>query len=508
VWGRAPFQTATPSPSPAKEGDIWSLFEAQPGATEAKADGEKEGEVPESIIKIGPNSAVETPQLQVDAQGNIRVPGLGGMTFAPNGDIYGSDGTKLYDGATGRWTAASGIADVTAEAVSPTPSGRSPKGSTSGDGASKTNPAPGAEKRQEAKPALPQVRIGDTLEQCIARLGEPKKHFQSFYFKAADWGVSVSFYRGRAVHVAYRKEIAKTAEFGPGEVVFEPATPETEIEALQQRNGGKREWQKTGAVLNEYRQVGGGTKLLVLFPDVKWRTKDGLLHFHYQVSVGPKAIDRLLTASTDGYKKREDGASDHTKMNRDDARIAWGLGLSIASIADADPKEAHDMLQAARSTFTRLRAAEAARAADPSLAIGDLPSKTANPQNDHLAIVKFLGQTGDSILKALGSDEVIAGEPAVAGGFELGRSAPAMLYVYHTGTPQLKADFLEHFAAAGRKSNLPKNLWEPLVEKAPAGVPTEDFLAAMRKMVADVTTFRGLWQEGLRYQPPPVPPGR
>ncbi len=53
----------------------------------------------------------------MDAQGNVKVPGLG-MTFAPNGDIYGSDGTKLYDGATQRWLNQGGAAPT---APSPAP---------------------------------------------------------------------------------------------------------------------------------------------------------------------------------------------------------------------------------------------------------------------------------------------------------------------------------------------------------------------------------------------------
>jgi len=56
----------------------------------------------ESPIKVGPKGEIEVGGTKIDEQGNIYVEGIG-MKFAPNGDIYGLDGTKLYDGATSRW---------------------------------------------------------------------------------------------------------------------------------------------------------------------------------------------------------------------------------------------------------------------------------------------------------------------------------------------------------------------------------------------------------------------
>lgn len=54
------------------------------------------------------NTAV-TPQIEVASNGDVRVPGLGGITFRQNGDILASDGGKLYDGSTGQWSSDSGI---------------------------------------------------------------------------------------------------------------------------------------------------------------------------------------------------------------------------------------------------------------------------------------------------------------------------------------------------------------------------------------------------------------
>jgi len=52
-------------------------------------------------IEVG-GTKIDERGTKIDEQGNIYVDGIG-MRFAPNGDIYGSDGTKLYDGANGRW---------------------------------------------------------------------------------------------------------------------------------------------------------------------------------------------------------------------------------------------------------------------------------------------------------------------------------------------------------------------------------------------------------------------
>ncbi len=69
----------------------------------------------ESPVKVGPKGEIETPGgTWIDEEGNIYVEGIEGK-FAPNGDIYGSDGTKLYDGATSRW--ADGVISLDCEEV-------------------------------------------------------------------------------------------------------------------------------------------------------------------------------------------------------------------------------------------------------------------------------------------------------------------------------------------------------------------------------------------------------
>jgi hypothetical protein len=68
----------------------------------------------ESPIKVGPKGEIEVGGTKIDEQGNIYVDGIG-MKFASNGDIYGLDGTKLYDAATDRW--ADGVISLDCEEV-------------------------------------------------------------------------------------------------------------------------------------------------------------------------------------------------------------------------------------------------------------------------------------------------------------------------------------------------------------------------------------------------------
>jgi hypothetical protein len=88
----------------------------------------------ENPIKVGPKGEIDTGDVKVDAQGNVYVDGLG--WFCANGDIYSSDGTKLYDGATDKWaegvlsdptpTVQPGKGESTPP-VNPCPDQRSPK---------------------------------------------------------------------------------------------------------------------------------------------------------------------------------------------------------------------------------------------------------------------------------------------------------------------------------------------------------------------------------------------
>ena len=143
-------------------------------------------------------------------------------------------------------------------------------------------------------------------------------------------------------------------------------------------------------------------------------------------------------------------------------------------------------------------------AAEPSLIrMPRLPAKTGDPQADFMAIMKFVDQGSGNVLKALGKDKVAAGEPAVAGCFDLGLKANIMLYVHYGGTPGAKAAFREHLAAAGRNSNLPKEHWEPFVETARAGVPIGALSAAFNQMVTSVTKF--LDAKRAEWKPKPKP---
>jgi len=80
---------------------------------EIKRDGTFDGK----LLDKKPGDEYVSDQGIIKADGTVVVPGLGGMTFKPNGDILDSNGEKLFDGATGEWSEGCGVtsANRTAE---------------------------------------------------------------------------------------------------------------------------------------------------------------------------------------------------------------------------------------------------------------------------------------------------------------------------------------------------------------------------------------------------------
>jgi hypothetical protein len=351
---------------------------------------------------------------------------------------------------------------------------------------------PLAARAQQAPGDGPQVRIGDTLEQIAARYGTPKKHPHApiYTLRIANWWVDIHPYRGRADRVIYSQDIGGDADVSTHQLLSLVTSPDEELLTLRKLNGGAREWiaDSTDSV-PEYRRVIADRTIELMLPSVWWKTTDGLLLFNLKVNVFDQTVKKFLSVQTNGYSERR---RDPVKVNREDAKAAWTMGVTIGAAAGSfiksDLREASRQIGAARSQFGRIRAAQAARAADPSMPIPSLPAKSADGKGDFVALMRYLGGTRNAVLKALGKDDVAAGEPAVAGCFDLGLAGPTMLYVAYA-TPSLKAEFLKNLAAAGRNSNLPKELWEPLVEKARADTPPEEFSKALGQMVRDVNQF-------------------
>lgn len=361
-----------------------------------------------------------------------------------------------------------------------------------------------------AEPGVPQARIGDKLEQFTARFGEPKTNAPYYVFRDSDWTITATFSRGRAYQVNYSKQLGKDVDFENNDLRYLASPPETDYAALLKLNGADRAWEGPSTKLTTFEQVMGDKRTVWLLPSAEAHTKGPLLYCHYKVSVSGGAVTKMISVGTLGQKLLRDGSIDRTKMNRDDAKAAWDMGLSLGALAapflqDEELTEANRLLRKARDHFTFMYAAEAARSAGLSANLPDLPVKTGDFEQDFPAIIKYMGAASDFALKAIGEDdlsqdELAKGETGVAACFELALGAPTMIFLSQGGAPRAKADFLEHLAAAGRNSNLPKELWEPLIYKARAGAPFDELFDAYAQMAKDVREW--LAAKSAEWTPP------
>ncbi|MDZ4832936.1 MAG: hypothetical protein SGJ27_03970 [Candidatus Melainabacteria bacterium] len=68
------------------------------------------GQLDSTLITINPDTGViTTPQTEITPDGDVRVAGLGGMTFQADGDIVSGSGESIYDHTTSSWSDESGI---------------------------------------------------------------------------------------------------------------------------------------------------------------------------------------------------------------------------------------------------------------------------------------------------------------------------------------------------------------------------------------------------------------
>lgn len=69
-----------------------------------------EGQIDHTMIRRNPETGVlETNQAELLPNGDIRIPGLNGMTFKANGDIVSGDGRNIYSASSNTWSGESGI---------------------------------------------------------------------------------------------------------------------------------------------------------------------------------------------------------------------------------------------------------------------------------------------------------------------------------------------------------------------------------------------------------------
>ena len=226
-----------------------------------------------------------TPQAEIDADGNLVIPGLGGMKFMRNGDIVDSNGKKIYDAATNTWTK---------------------------DGLAAAGAA------EEAKIELPQLRLDENFKSCVERFGEAEKWRDSYSFDVAPWTLSVTFHRDRAERILYMRTLGKRENFTSAKLYAKVSAPEPHFVAARELSAGQREWKEAGAdarilgenvstIIADYKPTAdelADEKKLIL-PDVTWRTKGGQLCCSLEFDLLDGELREKLTIWTQAHQQRE-----------------------------------------------------------------------------------------------------------------------------------------------------------------------------------------------------------
>lgn len=126
------------------------------------------------------------------------------------------------------------------------------------------------------------ARIGETLEQCIERYGDPLKNDSSnAMFSKAGVYVYAHFFEGKADMITFRK-IEEDVLERPVEL------SQTEINVLLSSNGQGHEWAKQNSPSM----------------DSDWKTDDGKVLAHYTF------MDHVLIVATAEYMARAAAAKD------------------------------------------------------------------------------------------------------------------------------------------------------------------------------------------------------
>ena len=130
--------------------------------------------------------------------------------------------------------------------------------------------------------SVSQARLGETIEECRVRYGEPKRvHVDETLsglatYSKNDLTISVHFNKGKADLIRY----------SPGQV----STVDLELARyLLQLNGRNKEWDqltRTSIILQEYLDQNMQFPREQLVDPILWKSKDGILDASYSVSKG------------------------------------------------------------------------------------------------------------------------------------------------------------------------------------------------------------------------------
>jgi hypothetical protein len=133
------------------------------------------------------------------------------------------------------------------------------------------------------------ARIGETLEQCIARYGQPVlplKEGGPAIFVKSNVAICVTFYQGRADMLVFWKR-NDTGQKGP--------LSDGEVSLLMNANAGGHSWQKAdngGSTISAWKTDDGKILAALVSPDrsLTISTMDALARQHAAGASAPKAL--------------------------------------------------------------------------------------------------------------------------------------------------------------------------------------------------------------------------
>ena len=135
---------------------------------------------------------------------------------------------------------------------------------------------------------------------------------------------------------------------------------------------------------------------------------------------------------------------------------------------------------AGKSTTTLAIAAE--RAKSLNVALPTLPAQGQSREEDLRNALGFLHQSRNKIAPEI--DQAHGRQAAMC--LDLAMSSLTLQLIYQSNSPKLKGQVLDAIKRAGLQSGVPESYWQPVVEKAEAAAPFNEFTAAVRHMFENV----------------------
>jgi tetratricopeptide (TPR) repeat protein len=157
------------------------------------------------------------------------------------------------------------------------------------------------------------------------------------------------------------------------------------------------------------------------------------------------------------------------------ARLAWELGEALC-------RATFEFLQGDPGKSTTTLAVASERAKVLNVALPTLPAQGQSRQEDLRNALRFLHQSRNQIAPEI--DQAHGQQAAMC--LDLAMSSLILQLVYQSNNPKLKGQVLDSIKRAGLQSGIPESYWQPVVEKAEAAAPFNEFTAAVRHLFEHV----------------------